>query len=129
MVQPGAVGEWSVKDVLAHLAEWESYMPVWVDTARRGETVEPPNWKELDDLNERVYQAHKDQPLDEVLAYFRETHCQFMHMVETMPEDEMITPGRYPFTGKGAIWDWLNAYAAHDLWAKTEIRKWVKTKG
>ena len=127
MVQPGAVGEWSVKDVLAHLAEWESYMPVWVEATRRGETVESPNWKELDDLNERIYQAHKDQPLDEVSDYFRETHRQLMEMAESMPEDEMITPGRYPFTGKGVIWDWLNAYAAHDLWAKTEIRKWMKT--
>jgi hypothetical protein len=127
MCQPGAVGTWSFKDVLAHLAEWEAHMPVWVGAARHGETVEQPDWKNLDGFNDRLYQRHKDQSLDEVLAYFNETHHQFMEMAEAMPEEEMLTPSYYPFTGKGAIWDWLNAYAAHDMWGKDEIRTWIKT--
>ena len=40
MLQPGVVGEWSVKDVLTHLADWEAHMLIWVETARRGEKVE-----------------------------------------------------------------------------------------
>jgi len=133
MVQPGVVGEWSVKDVLAHLADWEAHMPVWIATARRGEPVETPEpgltWKQLDVLNQRVYEAHRDQPLDDVLAYFRDTHRRFMDMVENMPEEEMLIRGRYAFTGKGAVYDWLSGYAAHDLWAKTHLRKWQKTRG
>jgi hypothetical protein len=130
ILQPNAVGDWSFKDVLAHLADWLARMPNWVEAARRGERVETPEpgftWKQVHALNQRIYEAHRDQSLDEVLAYFRATYNQFMAMVEAMPEAEMLTYGRYDFTGKGNVYDWLNAYAAHDLWGKTQIRKWLK---
>jgi hypothetical protein len=29
MVEPGAVGRWSAKDVPANLADWEARFPVW----------------------------------------------------------------------------------------------------
>jgi len=132
MLQPGVVNESSVKDVLAHLADWEAHMPAWVEAARRGDPVaeiEPGlNWKQFEEFNQRIYARHRDQPLEEVLAYFHDTHRQFMEMVEAMPEDEMLAPGRYAFIGKGAIYGWLKAYANHDLWGKTHIRKWVKGK-
>src|SRR5689334_2622685 len=73
MLQPEVVGQWSVKDVLAHLADWQARMLVWVPAARRGERVETPEpgltWKQLDLVNQRIYEAHRDQPLEDVLAY------------------------------------------------------------
>ena len=139
MLLPGAVGESSVKDVLAHLADWEAHMPIWIETARKEDPFsdfEPGlRWDQFEvfgqlvyEFNQRVYARHKDQSLEEVLAYFHETHRQFMEMVEAMPEDEMLTRSRYTFLGGGAVVDWLGAYAAHDAWAKTKIRKWVKTR-
>jgi uncharacterized protein (TIGR03083 family) len=128
MLKPGAVGEWSVKDVLAHLADWETHMPLWMTEARAGGRVAEVEtglkWKQFDEFNQRIYARHRDQSLDDVLVYFRETHRQFMEMVEAMPEDEMLERGRYAFTGKIAVVDWLNSFANHDLWAKTHIRRW-----
>jgi hypothetical protein len=132
MLEPGAVGAWSVKDVLAHLADWEARMPVWVAAARRGEHFQTPDpdldWKHVDLVNQRIYEKHRDQPLDAVLAEFRAGHEQFMAMVEAMPEEEILERGRYEFTGGAAVYDWLQAYAAHDLWGKTKIRAWVKAR-
>ena len=130
MLLPGVVGEWSVKDILAHLADWESHMPVWMEAARRGDPVMEIeaglNWKQFEDFNQRIYARHRDQSLEEVLDYFHQTHAQFMKMVEDMPEDEMLRGGLYRFIGKGAVYNWLGAYANHDLWAKTKIRLWKK---
>ncbi len=130
MLQPGVIGEWSVKDILAHLADWEAHMPVWMTAARRGDPVAEIeaglNWKQFDAFNQRIYERHCDQPLDEVLAYYHETHREFMEMVEAMPEGEILERGRYAFIGKGAVYDWLSAYAGHDRWAKTKIREWMK---
>jgi hypothetical protein len=130
MVQRGVVGESSIKDILAHLADWEARMPVWMEAARRGDPVETPEpgltWKELNLLNERIYNAHRNQSLEEVLEYFHTTHARFMEMVEAMPEEEMLAPGRYAFIGSGTVYGWLTAYANHDLWGKTKIRKWAK---
>jgi hypothetical protein len=106
-------------------------MPVWLAAARRSEVVETPapglTWRQLDVLNQRIYEAHRNQSLDEVLEYFRTTHTHFVDMVEARPEEEMMEHGRYSFIGKGAVYNWLGGYAAHDIWGKTQIRKWMKS--
>ncbi len=132
MLKQGAVGEWSIKDVLAHLADWEAHMPVWLEAARCGQPVDEIeaglNWKQFEEFNQRIYQRHKDQSLEEVLAYFHNTHRQFMDMVAAMPEEEMLQPGRYAFIGKGMVYSWLSAYANHDKWAKSHLIKWKKAQ-
>jgi hypothetical protein len=42
MTQPGVVGDWSVKDVLAHLADWEQMCLGWCAACDRGEKPETP---------------------------------------------------------------------------------------
>jgi hypothetical protein len=133
MINPNVIGIWSVKDVLAHLADWEAHMPTWIEAARSGDPVleieEGLNWKQFPEFNQRIYERHCNRSLNDVLEYFRNTHRAFMTMVTTMPEEEMLEPGRYRFIGKGAVYDWLNAYAGHDRWAKTHIRKWISQRG
>ena len=36
MMQPGVEGDWSVKDVMAHVATWQERMVGWVLEARQG---------------------------------------------------------------------------------------------
>ena len=128
--QPGVVGKWSIKDVLAHLAEWESWFPGWMAASRRGESVVTPapdlGWDQLDILNQRIYQKHKDESLKQVLDFFRSTHDQFMWEVESLSEDEIFKPDVFSFTGGGPLYGWLVAYAEHDRWGKTEIRQYIK---
>lgn len=131
MLRHGVVGSWSVKDILAHLADWQARMPVWITQARHGEFVETPapglTWQQLSILNQRIYEAHRNKSLTEVIKYFHETFDNFMNMVEAMPEEEIMKHGCYAFIGKGAVYNWLSAYAAHDIWGKTKIRNWIKT--
>ncbi len=86
-------------------------------------------WKQLDIFNQRIYVQYREMPLGEVRAFFDDVHKEFMQMVEAMPDDEMLERGRYSFTGGSAIFDWLNAYAAHDMWGKKKIREWLRSKG
>lgn len=134
MLRRGVVSDWSVKDILCHLADWEERMPIWIEASRRGDPVACPEpgltWKQLDKLNERIYAAHRDKPLIDVLEYFRRAHVEFMEMVEAMSENEMMATGRHAFIGNsGTVYKWFAAYAAHDLWAKTKIRKWMNAWG
>ena len=132
IIRPDTMGEWSFKDVLAHLAHWEAFWPDWIAASRRGEHVETPapglTWKDLHILNQRIYEEHCDQSLDDVLEYFRSTHTQFMALTESLTDEEVLTPGFYAFTGSGSLYDWLNAYAAHDLWGKKKIREWMRAQ-
>ncbi len=132
MQLPGVVGEWCVKDVLAHLADWQSRMPLWIEAGRRGEPTNDPapdlTWRQVHVLNQRIYEAHRHEPLKQVLEFFHQSYKQFIDMVEQMPDDEMLTVGRYAMTGERAVYDWFVGYANHDLWAKRAIRKWLRKK-
>jgi hypothetical protein len=133
MLQPGVVRHWSVKDVLAHLYDWEARFPVWLEAARHGAPPDCPDphftWRQVHQLNAQIFLAHQDEPLEEVLANFRAAHLHFMQAVESLSDTELFTPSYYPFTEKACIFDWLHGFANHDLWGKTKIRQWRKPKG
>lgn len=78
MLQPGVVGEWSVKDLLAHLVDWEQRFLRWYDEGLRGlipETPEPGlTWQDLDILNQRIFEKHRHRALDDVLAEFHASY-------------------------------------------------------
>jgi len=42
MTRPGALGDWSAKDVLAHLYEWEQMVLGWLAAGQRGQTPSVP---------------------------------------------------------------------------------------
>ena len=132
MLESGVVGQWSVKDVLAHLADWEEHMPAWLDAARRGEPVRGPepdlSWRGIKEFNRRIHDAHRHQRLDEILDYFETAHARFMEMVAAMPEEEMLARARYPLTGRQALYDWLVQYAEHDAWGTRRIQEWLEKK-
>jgi hypothetical protein len=45
---------------------------------------------QIDQFNARFYAAHKDQPLDEALAAFRESYRQLLAVVESMSEADLM---------------------------------------
>ncbi|MGE5123701.1 MAG: DinB family protein, partial [Acidobacteriaceae bacterium] len=49
LVFPGTMGEWSVKDILQHLVDWEQRWLSWYEAGKRGESVLTPepgyNWR------------------------------------------------------------------------------------
>ncbi len=132
MLIPGVCGDWSVKDVIAHIMEWEAMFFPWYEASLRGETPEVPGpgltWKDLHIVNQRIYQKHCARSLDDILADFRAIHQRLEDTVLAMTAEQREKPGFYSFTGGGSIIDWMNSYAAHDLWAKKEIRAWMKKK-
>jgi hypothetical protein len=122
MVYPGSMGEWSVKDILQHLVDWEQRWISWYETGKRGEEVHTPapgyNWRQMGLLNELYRQKHKDRPLEDVLKDFNASYVQIMEVIEHIPEDELLTPGIYGWTGKLPLIGWIAGNTCdHYRWA------------
>ncbi len=124
---PAADGQWSVKDTLAHLGDWQKRFMGWYQAGKRGETVQIPapgfSWNQLDDLNKQTYDKYKDQPLNEVRSMFEESYQQMLSLIEELTDEELFTPGAYAWTGNDLLMDWLDAntanhYAGHDFGKK-----------
>ncbi len=127
MTRPGVCGEWSGKDVLAHVAHWQELHLGWWAALQRGETPEVPahgySWErgDVDRLNQQIYLEHCDQSLDEVLGYLRETFERFVSVIEETPEEDLFRPGVAPFIGNRTLARWYIEYGFHDGFGRNKI--------
>ena len=60
--QPGVNGDWSVKDIVAHLTGWQPTLTARIQAAQRGETEPPPPWpahlQTEDEINAWIYETN-----------------------------------------------------------------------
>ncbi len=133
MTCPGALGEWSAKDVLAHLYEWQQMFFGWYAAGLRGENPPTPTagykWSQLPALNQMIYEKHRQLALEDVLEKFRASYRRTLQLVQDLEEDELFIPGRYAWMRNNALAQYIAANtASHYRWARKEMRKNIKVK-
>lgn len=131
-IQGGACGDWSVKDILAHLVDWEQRGLRWYRAGLQGEVPKTPddhfNWRELPALNHSIYQKYQDWPLSEVEGAYQQSFQETMEALDQMSEEELFTPNLYSWTGNSLLRDYVNANtASHYRWASKLIRTFART--
>jgi uncharacterized protein (TIGR03083 family) len=91
------VGEWTVKDLLAHIAVWESRLVTALFKAERGfvpsDLVEAD--AEVDALNAQFYREQKDRPLDRILEDLHDVHLALVNRLEAFPEQALNDPRKF----------------------------------
>jgi hypothetical protein len=133
MVQPGALGEWSPKDVLAHLYAWQQMFFRWYEAGMRGETPHTPaegyKWSQLPALNQQIYEQYKNWPLEKVFEAFRASHRRTVELIQALPDADLTTPGLYPWMNKNTLIAYITANTgSHYRWARTEMRKTLRSR-
>lgn len=90
---PGVVGEWSIKDHLAHIASWEAGMvallrhqPRWQAIGLDLATIEG---METNEVNNLIYQRNRDRSLADVLSDFRGTREAMLDTLATLSDDDL----------------------------------------
>ena len=86
--------------------------------------------RELPRLNQMIYRKHHRRPLQSILNEYHSKHTRVVALIESLPDEELVTLGRYSWTGPSwTLSDYLRAStAAHDLWARTRIKRWWRTQ-
>lgn len=129
----GIVGAWSVKDVLAHLAEWHEMVLQWYHSGLAGKTPAVPGegftWRTLPALNQMIYEKHHTRALPEILAWLTNTHKKTMDTVDSLSEETLFTRGLYAWMNNNTLAAYFTAnLSSHYTWALKEIRRGVKRK-
>jgi hypothetical protein len=132
LTAPGVVGNWSVKDVMAHITFWEQQstlnglkgLPRAVDDLPEGMT-----WGDeaINYLNERAYQMNKNRPLSEIRGDFDESFQEFLQYAQRVSDEQLNDPDRFAWTYGAPLWrffeaDGYNHYREH----AEQIREWLK---
>jgi hypothetical protein len=133
MIKPGAVGEWSIKDVLAHLHEWQQMLLGWLDAGRQGETPAVPaegyNWGQVPALNDSIFHHYKDNDLEHIQSLFEASYDETMEVIESLSEDVLFQRALYPWMNNNHLAAYFIANtSSHDRWARKEIRKAMRAK-
>ena len=75
-------GEWSVKDLVAHIAFWDGQAEISAQREALGDSTPAVDWRAL---NDREAAASKNRPYDEVWNELNETHDRMLSVLRQLP--------------------------------------------
>jgi len=124
--EPGVTGDWSVKDLIAHVATWQQRVLDRMDADKTGQPVEFTGW-DVNDVNERLYERYRVRSADDILAYGRDTYAHFMERIRSLSEEQIFKSGHFSFTKENVLYDWIagDTFEHYDEHSAT-IREWLQ---
>jgi hypothetical protein len=125
MAEPGVDGDWSVKDIVAHIT-WSEREMVGVLQARA--LVGSDLWDlSNDERNAIVYQQNRGRALADVLAEAQDVYRQLMAALESLSDEDLNDPSR--FADMPADWEPWRVIAGNTYLHYTDhaesIRAWL----
>jgi hypothetical protein len=118
LLEPDVVGDWSVKDVLAHVNTWEEealrYLPV---IATGGTPPRYATYGGIDAFNARMAERKRDLALSDVRRRLEDSHRQVVDLIRGV--SEYLLTGETPFRRRLR----LDTYGHYRLHADA-IRQW-----
>ncbi|MBI3739034.1 MAG: ClbS/DfsB family four-helix bundle protein [Chloroflexi bacterium] len=94
MDQRGVNGNWSIKDLAAHLTGWNRNLVARLQAAGRGEPEPSPHWpahlQTEDEINAWIYESNRGRSVREVLDESHQVFQQLFAVIEGLPEDVRI---------------------------------------
>jgi len=94
MDQPGVNGDWSMKDIAAHLTGWQPRLIARIQAAQRNEPEPPPPWpahlESEDDINAWIYESNRGRSVREVLDESHHVFQQLLAVIEGLPDDVRV---------------------------------------
>ena len=119
LMEPGATGEWSVRDILAHVTTWEEEALTHLPLILEGGT--PPRYSVryggIDAFNARMTEQKARLSLATVRRQLDETHRRLIDFIQRAPEDQLSRESRFRRRLR------LDAYGHYPLHAEA-IRRW-----
>ena len=109
--EPGAMGDWTFKDVAAHLTAWRRRTVARLEAAGRGAPEPPPAWPaelgntEDDPINAWIHEQTKDRPASELLAAADTVYDDFIAAIRALPIDAVTDPDRFPWLEGSSLAD------------------------
>jgi uncharacterized protein (TIGR03083 family) len=97
LAEPGVLGDWSVKEILAHVTTWEEEALTCLPIILQG--GQTPRYSVtyggIDTFNARMADQKRGLSPADVRLQLDETHRRLVHYVESMPEEQFTRETRF----------------------------------
>ena len=133
MDQPGVNGDWSMKDVVAHLTGWNRRLVDRLQAAGRGEPEPPSHWPEHlqteDEINAWIYETNRERSVHEILSETQQVFQHLLTVIEGLPDEVRIEPEWH------LVWLGDERFPAGEFFDhfhddhQPDIRAWLALKG
>ncbi len=133
----GVVGDWSTKDLVAHVGFWERWVGGRISASLEGQESTilgpfageiPPEAKDwdTDQLNAWVYEKNRNRPAAEVVMEEQQIYRRLYTMLRGMRDEDLFATGRFPWTRENAVVDFV-AGNTYDHWPEhiQSIQEWL----
>jgi hypothetical protein len=118
LMEPGVTGDWSVRDILAHVTTWEEealkHLPLILKGGRPSRYVK---YGGIDAFNAKMTEQKRSLSLSEVLSQLDETHRRQIDFIRSAPEEQFTRETRFRHRLR------LDTYSHYPKHAEA-IRKW-----
>ncbi len=137
MLEPGPMGDWTFKDLVAHLTAWRERGLQRLEAAAHGQPEPPSPWPAaLNDENEDDIAAinawfqtqSEDKLLGEVLDESRESYARLAEVVQRLPDAALSDGAYFAWTEGQSLGDAIlsgeffgHLHDEHDA----DIRRWL----
>lgn len=120
MLEPGASGDWSVKDVLAHVSTWEEESLRALPLIMQGRR--PPRYGGIDRFNAEQSAAKAGLALEQVMADLQITHARLLDFLRGVPDSWYAGETRFRHRLR------LDTYGHYRLHTAA-LRQWREARG
>ncbi len=124
MLEPGVTGEWSVRDLIAHVTWWDEeslkHLPEVLEGRRPAKYSD--TYGGIDAFNAQSAEERNALPLNEVLRQFDDRHQQLAAYIRSVPPDQLVGESRFR---RRLRLDTYGHYPEHT----EQIRAWRAEKG
>jgi uncharacterized damage-inducible protein DinB/predicted RNase H-like HicB family nuclease len=107
-------GIWTLKDVVGHIADWESFGAEGLRHMAAGQAPQVEHIQDIDAWNQAHAQARRDQPWEAVWVDLRAARRAFLEVLEGMSQAELGRSFPFPWGPEGTPYQWVGVYFAHD---------------
>jgi len=129
LIQPGAAGEWSVKDLMSHLLIWEAETIKLLYIAGSQRKPDTAHFKTIsdDEQNKIWYAQFKDRPYERVWNDYAAIREQTIERISEISDADLNNTTRYPWLKGGTLSQWIESFILqHEAEHTESVKNWLK---
>jgi len=126
ITQIGKEAHWArdknLRDVLAHLHEWQSMLLGFVDANLHGQPRPflpfPHTWRTTPTLNQEIWTQYQGTELEAIRENLADSHTAAVTLIGKFTNEELFTKAHFPWTGTTSLDSYcVSATSCHYEWA------------